>query len=433
MTPKRPGLAFYVYRGAAGLMRIAAPAFLRRRAARGKEDRQRHREKLAEGMAPRPDGALVWLHCASVGELNASMALIRRLSEASHRVLVTTVTYTSGQLAGSRLPDGVIHQYAPLDIPSIISRFLDHWRPSTALMMESELWPNTIHALHLRGVAIAIVNGRLSDRSSQRWRLIPSLIGPMLQRVHSTLCQTAEDASRFAHFGAGRVQVTGNLKFDAATPSIDRAALKDLRERIGERRVFLAASVHPGEEDAILNAHAECLLAEPHLLTIIAPRHPDKAAVFIDAARRRGLPVATRLSAADMPPLAGASVFVAGTIGELGLLYSLAHVALIGGSLIPHGGQNPIEAAKLEVPILFGPHVQNFTEIYASFRAAGAAIPIADSAALPGAILRVLSDPQLSIEMQRQAARLVKESAGALDRTLVALRPILPPAKQDPA
>jgi 3-deoxy-D-manno-octulosonic-acid transferase len=425
MKAAQPGAALQLYRAGTRFAGFVMPMLLKRRLSAGKEDPERHAEKLGRTTTMRPDGPLIWLHCASVGEFNAAFALIRALAAPGRTILVTTVTLSSAQIAAQRLPPGAIHQFAPFDSPAILERFLMHWRPALALMIESEIWPNTILRLSRAKIPVFVVNGRLSDRSQRRWRRLPFFIKPVLGALTAALCQTEQDAARFSELGASRTVITGNLKFDAATPSIDQVQLEDLRARIGGRPVFLAASVHPGEEEAIIAAHLFCREAYPNLLTIIAPRHPDKAEIFREEAARHDLTTAMRGSFADKPTLAGAAVHVVATLGELGLLYSVAHAAFVGGSLIPHGGQNPIEPARLDVPILFGPHIGNFAEIYAQFEQAGAALPVANAQSLGPALQRVLSDLPLAIAMQREAARLLRENAGALDRTLAELEPAL--------
>jgi 3-deoxy-D-manno-octulosonic-acid transferase len=425
---KKGSVSLATYRFAARAAGFFAPAFLKWRASRNKEDPARSAEKLAKITLPREAGSLVWVHCASVGEFNTALAMIHAFCEAGHRVLTTTVTLSSAKLAAERLPNGAVHQFAPLDVPKIVDRFLDHWKPDLAIIMESELWPNTLLALDARNIPTFIVNGRMSDRSFRRWRRLLPVIRPVLGSLNGVLCQSDEDARRFRLLGASHASNLGNLKFDAATPPLDAMQLQELRNRIGQRPVFLAASVHPGEEEAIILAHRLAQESFPTLLTIIAPRHPDKAAVFAEAATAKGYNIATRLSDSDRPNLSACDVHLVATLGELGLLYSVANIAFVGGSLIRHGGQNPIEAAKLAVPIIHGPHVSNFRDVYARLVHANAALPIESAADLPAAVLRLLSDQPLSIAMQNEASRLVQEGTGALERSLdVLFKAIKPP------
>jgi 3-deoxy-D-manno-octulosonic-acid transferase len=425
---KKSGFSLIAYRSAATMAGMLAPAFLTWRTRRQKEDPARAREKMAQTTLSRPDGSLVWIHCASVGEFNTALSLINAFSDAGYQVLITTVTLSSARLVAERLPSGAIHQFAPLDVPGFVNRFLDHWKPQLAVLVESELWPNTILALEQRTIPGFIVNGRMSDRSFRRWRRLLPIIRPVLASLEGVLCQSDEDTRRFRLLGASKATNFGNLKFDAATPPLDQTQLNELRSRIGQRPVFLAASVHPGEENAIIASHQLAQETFPSLLTIIAPRHPDKAAVFAEAATTKGYVVTKRFSAADTPSLGACDIHLVATLGELGLLYSVANLAFIGGSLIQHGGQNPIEAAKLAVPIVHGPHIGNFRDVYARLDQANAAMPIGSATDLPAAIVRLLSDQPLSIAMQHEASRLVRESTGALERSLdVLFKAIKPP------
>ncbi|MGB7658372.1 MAG: glycosyltransferase N-terminal domain-containing protein, partial [Pseudolabrys sp.] len=244
------GLMIYrlVSRAAAPL----APMLLARRAKRGKEHRQRLSERRGESRIARPDGPLIWLHGASVGELASVLPLIERIRARDIPILVTTGTVTSGDLAEQRLPRGVVHQFMPVDVPRFVGRFLDHWRPDLALFVESDLWPNMIIEASDRGVPMVLVNGRLSEDSFRRWRRLPNSIAHLLQRLDLCLTGTAPDATRFGELGAPQVFTTGNLKLDVPAPPADPAALAALRDAIGDRPVIAAASTHAGEEDPLL-------------------------------------------------------------------------------------------------------------------------------------------------------------------------------------
>ncbi|HEX2258051.1 MAG TPA: 3-deoxy-D-manno-octulosonic acid transferase [Afifellaceae bacterium] len=422
-------LALTAYRSFGRLVTPAAGWLLDRRQRRGKEDAERRGERLGVASRPRPAGALVWVHAASVGETNAVLPLIRRLAAAGCMPLLTSGTVTSAQVAAERLGAPAIHQYAPLDLPRFVGRFLDHWRPDLAILVESELWPGTILAASGRGIPLVLVNGRMSERSFRRWRRAAWLSRAVLAPLELCLVQTEADAKRFSALGARAVAVAGNLKLDAAPPEADPAALAAVQAVVGTRPVFLAASTHAGEEEAVLRALPALQVAVPGLLTIIAPRHPDRGGEVAALAARQGLSVARR--AAGEAVGGGTQVYVADTIGEMGVWYRLATVAFLGGSLIRHGGQNPIEAVKLGTALVHGPHVENFAEIYAALDEAGAVAAVADAEGLAAAAGRLLTEAGERERMTLAAAACVARFAGALDRTWERLGPFLPQQARD--
>ena len=400
-----------------------APILLARRAKRGKEHRQRLSERRGESRISRPDGPLIWLHGASVGELASVLPLIERIRTRGIPILVTTGTVTSGDLAEQRLPRGVVHQFMPVDVPRFVGRFLDHWRPDLALFVESDLWPNMIIEASERGVPMVLVNGRLSEDSFRRWQRLPNSIAHLLQRLDLCLTGTAPDAMRFGELGALQVFTTGNLKLDVPAPPADPAALAALQNAIGGRPVIAAASTHAGEESPLLEAHVRLRTNFPGLLTLIAPRHPDRGADIAAIATTAGLSAALR-SRGELPDR-NTDIYVADTVGELGLLYRLAPAVFIGGSLVKHGGQNPIEAAKLGSAILHGPHVWNFAEIYAALDDAHGAEPIAGPDRLVAHLAAWLSDPDACARVAHAGHSVVETLGGALDRTLASLDPYL--------
>jgi 3-deoxy-D-manno-octulosonic-acid transferase len=418
-------LALRLYRLAA---MAAAPTLasrlLARRVKRGKEDPARLAERYGQASMARPAGPLIWLHCASVGEMLAVVPLMQRLRERNFPVLVTTGTVTSAALAEQRLPEGAIHQFVPLDVPRFVDRFLNHWRPDLALFVESELWPNMIVACRERSVPMIVVNGRLSQRSFGRWRLLlPDTIGALLERFDLCLAQSAADAERYGALGAHHVSSTGNLKLDVPAPSADPIALRDLKSAIGERAVIAAASTHADEENDIIAVHRRLRARFPKLLTIIAPRHPVRGQPITEAAKTAGLATAQR-SRGELPK-ADVDFFVADTLGELGVIYRLAPIVFMGGSLATHGGQNPIEAIRLGAAVVHGPHVWNFAEIYSTLDAAHGAEPVADQEGLMTCLAGWLTDTKKRKAVADAAAASIAKLGGALDRTLAALEPYL--------
>ena len=400
-----------------------APVLLARRAKHGKEHRQRLAERRGESRIARPDGPLIWLHGASVGELASVLPLIERIRARNIPILVTTGTVTSGGLAEQRLPRGVVHQFVPVDVPRFVGRFLDHWQPDLALFVESDLWPNMIIEASSRGIPMVLVNGRLSEDSYRRWRRVPNSIAHLLQRLDLCLASTESDATRFGDLGASPVFTTGNLKLDAPAPPADPATLAALQDAIDGRPVIAAASTHAGEDEAMVEAHTRLRGNFPRLLTLIAPRHPERGSGVAGIAAAAGLPVAQR-SRGELPNR-NTEVYVADTLGELGLLYRLAPAVFIGGSLVKHGGQNPIEAAKLRSAVLHGPHVWNFAEIYAALDEAHGAEPITGPDRLVAHFAAWLSDPDACARVAETGHMVVQKLGGALDRTLMSLDPYL--------
>ncbi len=421
-TRAEPALA--LYRFTATAFGPLAPAMLAWRRGRGKEDGARLGERLGRPSLARPKGRLAWLHGASVGESLSLLPLIERLIARGLPVLVTTGTVSSARILAQRLPPGARHQFAPLDVPGFLRRFLDHWRPDIALIAESELWPNALCAIKARGVPLMLVNARLSRRSFRRWRVLPRTIASLLERIDLILAQTREDGVRLERLGAPRVQIAGNLKYDVPAPPVDPARLAELTAAIGARPVWLAASTHPDEEAILIDAHRRLAASEPSLLTIIAPRHADRGAAIATAAATRGVRAARRSHGRAID--AGVALYIADTMGELGLFYRVCGVVFLGKSLGGQGGgQNPIEPAKLGAALLHGPAVTNFAEAYAAIDAAAGALPVADASALSAALAGLFADPARTRRMARAAGETVERLGGATNAVMQAIEPFL--------
>ncbi|BAI71279.1 3-deoxy-D-manno-octulosonic-acid transferase [Azospirillum sp. B510] len=412
-----------------GLTSVAGPAvrfYLDRRRAVGKEDPARQPERLGTASRVRPDGPLAWVHAASVGEANSVLVLIGRLLDEAPdlTVLMTTGTVTSAELMGRRLPARAIHQYVPVDLPDAVDRFLDHWRPDAVLWTESEIWPNLLSGIRDRSIPAALVNARMSERSFSRWRNAPGLIGGLLSTFQVTLAQTEGDADRLRRLGATGVASVGNLKFSAEPPPAAADAMDPLRAALAGRPVWLLASSHPGEDGIAAAVHAALAPALPGLLTVIAPRHAHRGDAIAELMRARGLPVRQR-TAGHLLPGPEHAVYVADTMGELGLFYRAAPVVCMGGSFIPHGGQNPVEPAQLGCAVLYGPHMFNFGEITHMLEAAGGALPVADGDALIRETRRLLTDDRARDRVVAGAARVTADNRRIIDRALSALAPVL--------
>ena len=416
-------LSLHAYRGVMASAVPLANLLLKYRLRRGKEHADRVSERRGESAVPRPEGPLVWMHGASVGELLSILPMIERLRSRDISVLVTSGTVSSASVAEQRLPPGVIHQFIPLDLPQFVTRFLDHWQPDLALFVEFDLWPNLIVAASARDIPLIVINGRVSERSFKRWRLAPRTIGAMLSRFDLCLAQSAEDAARYARLGAPRYVTTGNLKLDAPAPPADPDKLQALKAAIWMRPVIGATSTHPGEETAVIDAHRRLMHTFPGLLTVLAPRHPERGEGISEIARVAGLKAVLR-SRGELPDRT-TEIYVADTLGELGLIYRIAPIVFIGGSLVGHGGQNPIEAAKLGAAILHGPHVWNFAEIYTALDATGGAELVTDAGKLTLRIGSWLKDTEAREKVAQTALKAMDTLAGALDRTIAALDPYL--------
>lgn len=423
MARARSPLLVRLYRTATWLATPFVGLLLARRLKRGKEDGTRLTERYGRASAPRPRGPLVWVHGASVGEMIAVLPLIERLRARGFRVLFTSGTLTSARLAQARLPPDVPHQFVPLDSPLFLRRFLKHWRPDLVLLVESELWPNLILEVNARSTPLVLVNARMSPSSFANWRRVHSSVSALLARVDLCLAQGAEDGERLRQLGAPRVTVTGNLKFDAPPPPVDIAAFDALRLATAGRVVFVAASTHPGEEEIVIEAHQRLAKELPNLLTVIAPRHPERGTTVVQLATAAGCPAVLRSD--GYRPDKGTAIYVADTIGELGLFYRLGPVALLGGSLVRKGGQNPIEPIKLDTAILHGPHVINFNALYARLDEAGGAALATDGRSLAAAIYMLLADGASRQKMIAAAQVTVESFGGALERTLGAIDPYL--------
>jgi len=395
------------------------------RASKGKEERGRRRERYGKASQPRPDGPLIWMHAASVGETLAVAPLIDRLLDYGVNVVLTTGTVTSARLVRARLGDRVIHQYVPLDLRPAVRRFLDHWRPDLAIIAESEIWPVTILELGARRVPQVLVNGRLSDRSFASWNKRAYLAEALFENLAHVVAQSETDGERFRALGARPVTVSGNLKVDTPVPPVDEDALDWLAGQIGRRPVWAAISTHDGEEDIAAEVHGKLRKRHPSLLTIIVPRHPERANTMAAQFAERGLSVARRSK--NDPITRQTDIFLGDTIGEMGLYLRLTEIAFVGRSLTATGGQNPLEPAMLETAVLAGQNVQNFRESYQKLVDGGGAKFVRDKDMLAGAVNYLLTNAQARRSMMRAGAATVAGMRGALDKTLRTLDPFIQP------
>ncbi len=413
------------WRVAATLLAPAIRLNLHRRAANGREISARLPERRGIDPTPRPAGSLLWMHAASVGETISILPVLTALA-ARTKVLLTTGTVTSQVLLGQRLAElglsaDVLPRFAPLDVPAWIARFLAHWRPDAACFIESELWPNQLAACQAAGIPLMLVNARMSDRSFARWQRVPGVARRLLGCFRHIQARGEQDADRLRRLGADHVDSPGDLKFAAPPLPVDTAVLQCLTADLAGRPVWLAASTHPGEEALVAAVHQRVAATHPGLLTIIAPRHPDRGPGL---AAEFGAPMR---SAGQGPPAGG--LWIADTMGELGLWYRLAPIAFVGRSLIaPGGGQNPLEPARLGCAIAAGPHAANFADHVALLREAGALTQVADVPALAAFVSAMLDDPAERRQVGERAAAVVQRHADLPARTAETLLSLLRPA-----
>lgn len=414
-----------LYRGVGSMIYPFTGPFFRIRANKGKEDRARRGERYGYASVERPSGPLVWLHAASVGESLAIMPLIKRMESFGINLVLTTGTVTSASVASERISERTIHQYVPLDVQRSIRRFLNHWQPDLAIFAESEIWPTTMQELSARNVPQVLVNARMSDRSNRRWNKRPALAETVFSHLTLVIAQSELDGERFQALGAPHVTVAGNLKMDVGVPIADETEIHTIRHAIGNRPVWMAVSTHAGEEEAVATVHRMVASRRPDLLTVLVPRHPDRADEVRGELKRHGLKVVTRSS--RKPITAQTQVFLGDTIGEMGLYLRLGEIAFMGKSLKAEGGQNPIEPTMTGAAILSGRYVQNFRTVYQQLLDAGGARLVSDEPMLAAMIVHLLDNPAETNAMREAAKGVVATMTGALEKTITRLDPhILP-------
>jgi 3-deoxy-D-manno-octulosonic-acid transferase len=404
-----------------GLSALLYPVFARREAAKlaraGMAARAGERRGIAG--APRPDGRLVWLHAASVGETLSALPLIQALGLAhpDWSFLLTSGTASSAQIVGDRLPPRTTHQFAPIDGRPALRRFLDHWRPDAALFVESELWPNMLRMIRARGIPMALLNARISDKSARNWHRVPDTARALLGGFGLIHCQDTRTADHFRALGLAQAAAGQNLKAVAGPLPVDRAELDRLRAALGDRPLWVASSTHPGEDEVMLDAHKRLLADHPDLLLILVPRHPERADAIEAMITEAGL-ATSRRSRGEAP---GGAVYLADTFGETGLWYALSPIVCLCGSFTPVGGHNPYEPAHAGAAVIHGPLYANFAPAYADFARAGGATQVADAAGLASAIDSLLTDPARLQAEQAAARAFAANQAQALDQLVAQL------------
>ena len=368
---------------------------------------------------------VIWVHAVSVGEVQASGALVKRLlrSYPRYQVLLTTITPTGAAQVGQLFAGAVEHRYLPYDLPHGVSLFLRRVNPRLLIILETEIWPNLLHYCRRRGVPAILVNARLSSASYHGYLRLRRFSASAVRSLSHIAARGAEDAERFLALGAdpANVSIAGNLKFDSETEDDDDGQVQSLRQALAANRpVWIAASTHEGEEEQVLDAFRLVRDEFANGLLIIAPRHPERFDKVYDLCRRRGQEVARRTAAAGAVPR-DTDVYLLDTLGELSRFYACADVAFVGGSLVPAGGHNVLEPARLGVALVSGEHTANFAEIVALFKSADAITLVADAAQLAAAVIRLLADAQLRRTRGERGQQVAQQNRGALDSVMAIL------------
>lgn len=380
------------------------------------------------GLGEPLDCTPVWVHAVSVGEAEAAATLVRAI-KARHEglpVLVTTTTPTGLARVRGTLGDTVLHRYLPYDLPDAVGRFLSRVRPRLGIILETEVWPNLVESCARHQIPLILANARLSERSARGYRRVHRLIGPTLRQFTTIATQTEADRERFLTLGARAEQTLtcGSVKFDARIPASAREEGEALRSHWGtDRPVWIAASTHEGEEEVVLDAHEQIRIHCPRALLILVPRHPERFARTIAMCRRRGWRVVTRSSRQRCAP--DTDVFVGDTMGELPVFYGASDIAFVGGSLVPTGGHNMLEAAAMGLPVIFGPHVFNFAEIARRLQEIGAAQTIENGAGLVESLLALMADASRRHDRGQAGKRFVEANRGALTCLLTVVEGVL--------
>lgn len=407
------------------------PAYLHWRRRKGKEDALRAPERLGNGRIARPHGPLIWIHAASVGESLSVLPLIDKLlaKNPRHHVLLTTGTVTSARMVESRLPIRAIHQYVPIDTVRAVRRFLNHWQPDLALWVESELWPNLVVETHTRHCPMLLLNARMSTASFERWEKHPSFIQRLLPCFDAVFAQSQEAYHRYERLGANQVRFLGNLKYDAPILPVVKDDLERLKRAIGMRPVWVAASTHPGEEKMVLAAHLAIKSKIPDVLTILVPRHPERGGAIRAMLEEEVIHLAQRSKNEVLLP--DSEIYLADTLGEMGLFYRLSELVFMGGSLVQIGGHNPLEPARLGAAVITGPYVHNFTDIFQDLDDAGGLTRIYAPDELPKAVHQLLTESATRHAMAENGKSHVESHIGVMERVLQALDPYLKPQKNE--
>lgn len=382
--------------------------FLFYRVSKKKEDKNRLNERLGNPQFARPEGRIIWLHAVSVGEANSALILVEELLKKFPQIsiLFTTTTLTSAAIIVekcAKYEGRVIHQFLPIDSYFVVQNFLHYWQPKVAIFMESEIWPNLIYEARKAGILSFLVNARMSQKSVKNWKIAKMLRFDIFNYFAAIFAQTLDDKNRIQQLTNQEVLTYGNLKAQAQNLVVDLDKLQILKEQIGARKIFVAASTHKGEEQIILSAFDEIKKEFSDLFLVLILRHPNRAQEVKELLQGRG--IAQRSLAQEVS--AQTEIYLVDTLGELGIFYSLNNFAFIGGSLLEIGGHNPFEAIKLNCAVISGKHVFNFKEIYANLEKADACVMV-ENEELAKVVAQFLRDENLASRLNKNAAEIIK-------------------------
>lgn len=399
--------------------------YIRKRKKAKKEHSTRFNERLGNYKTPRPEGKLYWLHGASVGESVSMLPLIDKLLRENPdlSILVTTGTLTSAEIMAKRLPKRAFHQFIPFDVPAFAQKLIKHFKPDAVLWFESEFWPSLLSEVKKAKIPLILVNGRISDKSFETWKKFKFVSKEILSCFSLCLGQSEQDKNRLILLGAPKVACVGNLKFAGMPLPVDQNKLNVLKQQIGERKVFLLSSTHNDEEERFALYLPWLKENIQNVLTIVAPRHPNRGDDITRMYRCRNFNVAQRSREEDITP--ETDIYVADTIGEMGLWYALSAVSFVGGSIISHGGQNFMEAARDKNAVIVGPNMQNFAEIMNRARFDDAVWQVNSAEDVVEETITLFRNPELLAERQQKAYQWTVKEEAVLDGIVNALKKVL--------
>ncbi|MGD9638188.1 MAG: 3-deoxy-D-manno-octulosonic acid transferase [Alphaproteobacteria bacterium] len=389
---------------------------LAKRRIKGKESIERFPERLGLNSYTPSSKKLLWFHGASVGEAVSMLVLINKIliENKDIEIMVTTGTLTSARLMEERLPKGAFHQFVPVDIPHYIRRFLNHFKPSAIFWFESEFWPNLVFEIEKKNIPLVLVNGRISNKSFKKWQWFKFFIKEILSCFSLCLGQTEEDTRRLGVLGAKNTLYLGNIKYASPKLPFNAKDLKSLQKAIGNRPLWLGASTHNPEELALAKTHIDLKKDFDNILTIIAPRHPNRGDDIVKGLSSLGLNIKQR-SKSEMPD-STTDVYIADTLGELGLFYELCNKVFVGGSLIPHGGQNMLEPARFGCSVIVGKHTHNFTDMITRAKDKEAVLEVSDETELYELLKKLLSEPNLLEKYGKNAQEFAESEADVVNK-----------------
>ncbi len=402
-------------------------AILNKRCKAGKELPSRIQEKKSIITKPRPSGKLIWIHAASVGEAQSTLVLINNFLSMNKalNIMVTTGTLTSAQLMEEKLPKQAFHQFYPLDHPKWVEKFINHWKPNAVIWMESELWPNMLNEISKCDIPAILVNAHMSEKSFNSWKRVKPLAKAALSAFNKILCQTEIDKERFTELGASNAVVTNNLKYSAQALEYDEILLNNIINITKNRPIWLYASTHAGEEEIACEVHIELKKQFPDLLTIIVPRHPERRDDIKESCKKFNLDIKFRGAGKNLPKN-NTDIYIADTLGELGLFYTVSPLACIGRSLSDDGGggHNPIEAAQLGCAVIHGANIQNLQDIFNEMNEAEAAICVHDAKELQSLISALLNDNNKMRRLQNAGKKYSDDKNNIIEKVMSEIKPV---------